>query len=484
MIVQDDGSPDPFATDPAAVMTRQVDGAEPRLVVREGLEFGRSYAWKVIGRPAAGRAPQEGPIWRFTIEPLPDILPELRVSRPDPGEMQPGLTLFNVRGFFTFEGGLALVVDENGNVVFFRHRPDIAIGIGYIERMESGRLTMLRGLATGIGMRATEETLDGQILWQSPGGRGYAPHHDVQLMPEGDLLIILRDRFTHPSGVAWTGDRLIVLNRQTMEEMWSWRARDHFSLLDGEAVNPRDWTHGNAAFYHPPHDSIYYCVRHLSRITRIDYATGEIVYNMGRDQPSGETDFGHGLFSFQHAPELLPGGNMLIFDNANLSNPRHSRAVELAFDDPDAPTAATEAWSYTPVDDAGAPIFSPAGGDVDRLPNGNTLITASRETTVFEVTADGRLVWKLEIIDFPMAGPPYRSQRLASLIVDAPGDSDGDGDLDLHDLAGLQIAFGSPENGELQFPESLSDYDGNGVVDGHDVDRFSHWMSGPARTQR
>ena len=54
-----------------------------------------------------------------------------------------------------------------------------------------------------------------------------------------------------------------------------------------------------------------------AEITRIDYDTGEIVYNMGFESPSGEDDFGHNLFSFQHAPQMLPNGNMMVYDNGN-----------------------------------------------------------------------------------------------------------------------------------------------------------------------
>ena len=73
--------------------------------------------------------------------------------------------------------------------------------------------------------------------------------------------------------------------------------------------------------YNPADNSVYYSAKHFSRITRIDFATGQIVYNMGQDMPSGDTTFGDGLFHHQHAPEMLPNGNMLIFDNGNDREP-------------------------------------------------------------------------------------------------------------------------------------------------------------------
>ena len=96
----------------------------------------------------------------------------------------------------------------------------------------------------------------------------------------------------------------------------------------------------------------------------------------------------------------------------------------------------------------------------------------------------GRLLWKAEPA---VAGQPatgYRADRLPALIFDAPGDGDGDQDLDLLDFGALQTAFGAAAAGPLPFPEKLSDFDGNSVIDMADVEAFSSWMSGPGQQER
>ena len=49
-------------------------------------------------------------------------------------------------------------------------------------------------------------------------------------------------------------------------------------------------------------------------------------------------------------------------------------------------------WSYTGTTDF--PFYSIANGASERLPNGNTLITESRDGRAFEVTPDKEIVWE------------------------------------------------------------------------------------------
>ncbi len=185
------------------------------------------------------------------------------------------------------------------------------------------------------------------------------------------------------------GSRIVELDRTDNQVVWEWNPFDHYSTLDFDPTtmeNPGvgganfpgayDWTHQNAVIYDAGENSVYTSTRQLSRVTRIDYATGDIVYNMGFAMPSGETDFGDNLFSFQHAPELQANGNMLLFDNGNrrdhidqTAETGVSKAVEVAFNGIP-PTGASIVWEWTLPDYAG---FL---GDACRLPGGTTLVTS------------------------------------------------------------------------------------------------------------
>jgi hypothetical protein len=91
-----------------------------------------------------------------------------------------------------------------------------------------------------------------------------------------------------------------------------------------------------------------------------------------------------GLWSHQHQPVFLDDGRMLIFDNTGLG--KRSRVLE--FD----PLTKEVFWRYGEED---SEFFHTALlGSVQRLPNGNTLITESDNGRVFEVTPGHRIVWE------------------------------------------------------------------------------------------
>jgi outer membrane protein assembly factor BamB len=89
--------------------------------------------------------------------------------------------------------------------------------------------------------------------------------------------------------------------------------------------------------------------------------------------------WGPSSLTLQHQPTLLSTGNLLIFNNGY----QRSTVVELD------PVAMRVVWEYK--DDN---FFSKTRGSVQRLPNGNTLITESDTGHVFEVTASGERVWE------------------------------------------------------------------------------------------
>lgn len=105
------------------------------------------------------------------------------------------------------------------------------------------------------------------------------------------------------------------------------------------------------------------------------------VLDLGR----GKVVWAHkGQFQTPHDPQLLDDGNLLLFDNQGL--PGESRALELD------PVTGETRWEYR--GSAQHPLLSERMGSVQRLPNGNTLITESEGGRVIEVTAQGEIVWE------------------------------------------------------------------------------------------
>lgn len=93
-------------------------------------------------------------------------------------------------------------------------------------------------------------------------------------------------------------------------------------------------------------------------------------------------------WSGQHDPQILADGNVLLFDNrGNFRKPDgRSRVIEFE------PDTMRIVWQYTGT--AASPLESDIRSEVQRLPNGNTLITESNGGRILEVTADQDIVWE------------------------------------------------------------------------------------------
>ncbi len=463
-VVVDDGSPDPFAL-ATPVVDATVGAAQPRSVVTSGLGWGAAYAWRVRGIDT-GSPLSWGAIHRFTTAALPAGLPAFIVTT-GVGTPEPGLTLFNLNfDVDSVSNHFAIVIDAAGNLVWFLKREH---RFGDVRLLPSGRI-----LAVGGG-RAWEFVLSGPVSWVSPDDPDLHVHHEAFPMPNGNVMVAV---FTYQEVMRnselqlWKGDRFVEIDRATGAEVWSWNTFDYLSTLDfddtqmAQPNSPGEgdpdsypWTHSNAVIYNAADDSVYASLRHLSRVIRIDYATGDIVYQMGMgppSMPSGDVDFGDNLFSYQHAPELLPNGNMVLYDNGDrrdqvdqTTETGVTKAIELSFTGTP-PSSATIAWQYT------LPGYTPALGDADRQPGGNTLVAAGWEGKVIEVDASGTMVWQLEVPGVRI----YRAERIPELILDVPGDTDSDSVADFVDNC--------PDQPNL--PQTDTDEDARGDVCDDDDD--------------
>jgi hypothetical protein len=114
------------------------------------------------------------------------------------------------------------------------------------------------------------------------------------------------------------------------------------------------------------------CLRNVDLVLILDKTTKEIIW-----------DWGPGDLDWPHMPVMLDNGDILIFDNGVRRG--YSRIVQLD------PVTETIKWEYRA--DPPEKFHSPYWGSVQRMPNGNTLITNSEHGQVFEVTEKGEIVW-------------------------------------------------------------------------------------------
>jgi hypothetical protein len=305
------------------------------------------------------------------------------------------------------------------------------------------------------------KTREGSTIWSA------RQHHDWQLSsfpagyysPEGtpafegaSTLLLTHTNRTQPkvADVVLEDDRLIELS-STGAVTWEWLAGDHIDELgfaaDARAViktaaafnkarGSYDWLHVNSATYLGPNrwfdagdkrfapDHVIISSREASLLAIVG-RDGSIVWRMGPDfSQSRELRAIRQMIGQHHAhfiPKGLPGaGNLLVFDNGGSSG--YGFANPLAPDGRGAFARATSrvleinpvtlelVWSYT-----NPRFFSTNISGAQRLPNGNTLITAGAGGRMFEVTREGAIVWEYM---FPLFSGPnaanavYRAYRV------------------------------------------------------------------------
>jgi hypothetical protein len=256
-----------------------------------------------------------------------------------------------------------------------------------------------------------------QLLW---GRTDEHVHHDVDVGPDGRIWTLSRSPETVPAlseERRVVVDTVLVLDPQTGETLDEWSVFEAFSATEvGRAMIPRlakagDVFHTNTITVLPPdYDTTGYpelaagnlllSFRNPSLIGIFDPKTGGLVW------------VSNGPWAAQHQPVLLDEQTVLVFDNRSLGT--RSRVIEV-----DRRTGEI-GWQYGAEE--GEYFWSRILGSVQRLGNGNTLVTESDNGRAFEVTREGERVWELVIPH--RAGPD--DEFIASLyeLVRLPPDFD------------------------------------------------------------
>jgi hypothetical protein len=244
--------------------------------------------------------------------------------------------------------------------------------------------------ASGQGGIIREVDWNGKVVWEYMDP---LMHHDFCRMKNGNTLVMkyvlvpFEIMIKVKGGVSGTEEdgKMWVeqLDEVTPEGkvVWSWKGYEHLDL-EKDVIGPLDWrkewTHGNSVEVLDNGD-ILTSFRNIDLVCIIDKKTGDIKWRYGQ----GAKEVAH-----MHDPHILPNGNMLIFDNGfnrKIDEVTYSRVVELE------PKSKEVKWEYkSPVV---VDFYTPACGNAQRLPNGNTLICETMEGRIFEITPKGEIVW-------------------------------------------------------------------------------------------
>ena len=207
------------------------------------------------------------------------------------------------------DGYTLFTPETNHNVYLINNCGEVVNEWEFTERpgatcylLENGNL--LRAGKAGLEIR----DWDNAVIWSfSMGSLGVNQHHDIEPMPNGNILCLIADNYT-PAQIIAQGrnpakvgnrfklDKLIELKpigTNDAEIVWEWTFFDHLiqdfdsekpnygdvashpELLDINFVNghTEDFTHVIGIDYNPILDQVMLSVRHLSEIMVIDHST-------------------------------------------------------------------------------------------------------------------------------------------------------------------------------------------------------------------
>ncbi|MFI1745343.1 aryl-sulfate sulfotransferase [Thalassobellus sediminis] len=352
------------------------------------------------------------------------------------------------------ENSVALIVKNGGESSFLVDKKgeilkvwDFEIALGNdLELLPDGRLLGIFKASNlsfsfgGFGGIVRIINVDGSIDWEfNYYSENYLAHHDVEMLPNGNVLIIVWERVlaldAKNMGIEVDSDvyteSLIEVNPKNNQIVWEWHSIDHlvqdidsnlpnygFVKDNPQLINHNyvkrdngDIMHANGIDYDPVKDLIYMSINFYSEVWVIDHSTttsessthkggsynkgGDLIYRFGNPEAYNNT-VGKRLFYNNHFPNFLEqdevgAGNVLVFNNnyeAEQSTVHEFKMpdnFELIADSDNEPQ---EIWSFTDPN-----LYNVRISGAVRLKNGNTLICEG-DYGIWEVTPQNEVVWK------------------------------------------------------------------------------------------
>lgn len=323
----------------------------------------------------------------------PDLLPEPVLYRTAPGDLPrfevvtgpgtPGEGLIFMSPFAFANVGRSpsylLILDNKGEPVFYRRLPTVPNAMDF-KLQPNGLLTYYdRRQMVHVALNDQYE-----VARTYMAGNGYtADLHDLQLLDNGHLLFLIYDVQTVDMSARVEGGyadaQVTACIIQEVDEqgnvVFEWHGLDHIDILDSSVeFTTRQINYMNCNSVQEDEDgNLLLSSRNLQEITKIDRQTGDIIWRMGGKK--NEFSFlNGGEFFLQHDARRLPNGHMTIYDNGIFHVPPHSRGLEVLVDEVNKTVIVVREFRTDPDAVAGAM------GNLQRLPNGNTVIGWGRSS--------------------------------------------------------------------------------------------------------
>jgi hypothetical protein len=272
-----------------------------------------------------------------------------------------------------------MILDDHGNLVWFRKTKNVAIN--FRRQLYKGRpvLTWWEGtistIGTGEGEGVIVDSSYKEIARVRAGNGLHADVHELLITPEGTALITVYVEKTvdltaiggaaaHP-----TLDSIVQeIDIATGKVLFEWHSLDHVGIEDSWSpiLSPFDYFHVNSIDVDLD-GNLLVSARNTWGIYKLDRKTGAVIWRLG--SKTSDFDLGPGAqFMYQHDARAHSDGTITLYDDGPGNDSHQSRAMRIGLSMSDRRAVLLQEFVHP------AAIASLAMGNAQFLANGNVLV--------------------------------------------------------------------------------------------------------------
>jgi hypothetical protein len=298
-----------------------------------------------------------------------------------------------------------MIFDESGELVWFHPVPsnDAAADLKVQQLGSKSVLTWWQGYIPPAGFGKGEEVIDDTSYHQIGrvhAGNGYKVDlHEFKITPQGTAIFTsfqpLRCDLSSvggPHGGAVTDSLMQEIDLHTGLVRKEWHSLDHVPLSSSYSTAVTTNTSLPFDFFHLnsidplANGRTLISARNTWSLYELNTQTGQIVQTIGGKQSTVKQANGTRT-AYQHDAELLPDGNISVFDNGGVPmvHPQSRALIESV--SPATGTALVAQYEHP------TPLSSGSQGNVQNLANGDVFVGWGAEPYFSEFTSAGTLLF-------------------------------------------------------------------------------------------
>ncbi|WP_405570750.1 aryl-sulfate sulfotransferase [Winogradskyella sp. Asnod2-B02-A] len=312
-------------------------------------------------------------------------------------------------------------------------------------------------LLQGNGAKADIRDWENNVLWSLDYLEefGFQTHHDLEPLPNGNFLVLIRDSYTNIEmfaegmDTAYSEDTLLLeriveiepVGTDSANIVWEWKLFDHIvqdfdtskpnfgiiadnpQLLDinfdnGNGANP---IHTNAINYNEDLDQIVISSRHLSEVFIIDHSTtteeaasnsggiygkgGDFLWRWGNPEVYDQGTAADRKLGRQHDVKWITDGphqgKISVFSNDGYGSDLTASSIHIIDQNDNNGVYALDSGKFLPTDYfwsydgtiLGKVLLESSRSGVQIMSNGNALINETSIGRITEIDTLGNVVW-------------------------------------------------------------------------------------------